>query len=195
MKQGNKTKLRILTVANKLFYHKGFNSTSIGDIVKETGLSKGNITYHFKNKQNILEAIVDMRMKSIQKMFNLWNEKTDTPQERLYLFCDMILKEQDNLLAYGCPMGTLTGELSKDQPSLYQIAIPMFQYFRQWLSQQFLLLKVTPAQADQKALSLLSRAQGIAVITHIFKDKDFLTKEVENLKTFIRKQFNENHNS
>ena len=189
MKQGDKTKIIILDTANTLFYQQGFNATSICHIVNETGISKGNITYHFKNKQAILEGIVENRLTGIDKLLTSWSDSTSSPLHRLMLFCDMLLNEQDNLENYGCPMGTLTGELSKNQASLYQITLPMFKRFQTWLFEQFLLLDSSTEQAEEHAMELLSRVQGIAVITHTFKDKDFLGKAIKKLKDEICERY------
>ena len=195
MKHGNKTKLRILDEANKLFYHQGFNATSISHIVNVTGLSKGNITYHFKNKQEILERIIDNRLMEINELLSSWNKEFISPVDRLVRFCEMLLDEQDNLKHYGCPMGTLTGEFSKSQDTLYQITLPMFQRFQTWLIEQFILLSFSSEQANENALELLSRVQGISVITHVFKDTSFLNREVSKLTTEITSKYDGNHTS
>ena len=189
MKHGNKTKLRILNEANMLFYQQGFNATSFSNIVDATGLSKGNITYHFKNKQAILNGIVESRLADIDDLLIAWNNEFSSPINRLVRFCEMLLDEQDNLKQYGCPMGTLTGEFSKNQPALYQIALPMFKRFQSWLIEQFILLDFSSEQANENSLELLSRVQGIAVITHVFKDKKFLNKEISKLKDEIQNRY------
>lgn len=182
MKQGESTRLHIINVANELFYQQGYSSTSFSDIVDRTGLSKGNITYHFKNKKTILEAIVNKRIADIYKLLKGWDEESNKPEKRLIRFCEMLINEQDNLKDYGCPMGTLTGEFSKNAPELYEITLPMFQCFRDWLNKQYMLLGYSSIDADEKAMELLSRVQGISVITHVFKDKKFLNREIEKLK-------------
>ncbi len=189
MKQGNKTKLRIINEANKLFYQQGFNATSFSNIVDATGLSKGNITYHFKNKQEILSGIVESRLADIDELLTAWNKEFPSPINRLVRFCEMLLDEQDNLKQYGCPMGTLTGELSKNQPALYQLTLPMFKRFQTWLLEQFTLLNFSSEQANENALELLSRVQGITVITHVFKDEKFLNKEISKLKNEIKNRY------
>lgn len=186
MKQGDKTRQEILSAANDLFYHQGYGDTSFSDIVNKTGLSKGNITYHFKNKVSILRAIVDSRITEIDNQFVIWNETIKQPVARLERFYDMLLNEADNLQNFGCPMGTLTGELAKNNPELYEIALPMFIRFREWLTSQFQLLGLTPKKADEQAMEVLVNAQGLSVITHIFKDRIFLEREVKKLKRQLR---------
>ena len=192
MKQGDNTRAHIVDVSNELFYRQGYGNTSFSDIVRRTGLSKGNITYHFKNKKNILEAIVNKRMEDIKQKLHRWNEELSDPLQRLIRFCEMLVSEQEHLKNYGCPIGTLTGEFSKNAPELYQITLPMFRYFRNWLSKQYSILGASSVDADEKAMELLSRAQGISVLTHVFKDQKFLCREVEKLKDTIQSEYSGN---
>ena len=54
------TKEKILNTARQLFYEKGYDSTTIKDIVDGLGgLSKGVIYHHFNSKQEILEAVIE----------------------------------------------------------------------------------------------------------------------------------------
>ncbi|MFD1957087.1 TetR/AcrR family transcriptional regulator [Paenibacillus thailandensis] len=51
---------QILTVALNLFIQKGYEHTSIQDIINELGgLTKGAIYHHFKSKEEILQAVTD----------------------------------------------------------------------------------------------------------------------------------------
>lgn len=185
MKQGEYTKQRITRIANELFYQKGYASTSFSDIQQASKLSKGNITYHFKNKALILQSVVNKRLQDIEAQFDQWQQIMPDPSHRLNRFCDMLLIEQEKLSQFGCPMGTLTGELAKNSPELYPIVIPMFQTFRNWLSGQFESLGFDHIQSDQKAMALLAQVQGIAVMSHVFRDPEFLSVQIDQLKLKI----------
>ena len=53
----------ILDVAGRLFMEKGYEHTSIQDIIDNLGgLSKGAIYHHFKSKEEILDAVTDRIM-------------------------------------------------------------------------------------------------------------------------------------
>lgn len=53
------TVTRILNAAQKLFLQKGYEHTTMQDIVDELGnLSKGAIYHHFKSKEDIIDAVV-----------------------------------------------------------------------------------------------------------------------------------------
>lgn len=185
MKQGDKTKKLILDTSMELFYHKGYSSTSFGDIVEKTALSKGNITYHFKNKQEILKGIVDNHLQNIDSAIQKWENQTSNPKKRLQLFCQMIIDQSGELEKYGCPLGTLTSEFSKHEPELYKITLPMFQKYRNWIAKEYQNAGIDKKQADEKAMSLLSKVQGVAMVTHVFKDKEFLQKEIDKIKKEI----------
>ena len=50
---------KILEISYKLFYDKGYDETSIQDIIDELGMSKGAIYHHFKSKEDILNKICE----------------------------------------------------------------------------------------------------------------------------------------
>ena len=184
MKAGEKTRQRILKESDRLFYTRGYNHTSFGDIVKATGLSKGNITYHFKTKRDILEGIIAMRLAHIRKELEAWEAHTDDPMERLALFCDMIVSHQDEIEAYGCPMGTLTAEFAKSDPELYEVTSVLFLTYKDWLSKQYAAMGAH--NPDEAALCFLSRVQGAAMVAHAFQDRAFLAREIGRVKRICK---------
>ena len=55
------TRRLIVETAAKLFLEKGYEKTSIQDIINNLGgLSKGAIYYHFKSKEEIMYAVADL---------------------------------------------------------------------------------------------------------------------------------------
>lgn len=53
------TKERILQTALRLFNEKGYTQVSMKDIAGHTGMSPGNLAYHFKSKELLLQALYD----------------------------------------------------------------------------------------------------------------------------------------
>jgi TetR/AcrR family acrAB operon transcriptional repressor len=56
---GEESRRRILDAAEELFAEKGFDKTSFVDIAHRSGISRGSIPWHFKNKDGLLLAVVD----------------------------------------------------------------------------------------------------------------------------------------
>ncbi|CAM3614077.1 MULTISPECIES: TetR/AcrR family transcriptional regulator [Paenibacillus] len=62
---------QILTVALNLFMQKGYEQTSIQDIINELGgLTKGAIYHHFKSKEEIWQAVIDHAFKGVDEMLS-----------------------------------------------------------------------------------------------------------------------------
>lgn len=59
VKEAEERKNEILDVAERLFGAKGFDNTSTSDILNEVGIARGTLYYHFKSKEDILDAMID----------------------------------------------------------------------------------------------------------------------------------------
>jgi len=55
----NETYKAILSVSERLFADKGFDATGIDEIAREVGITKSVIYYHFRNKSEIRQVLVD----------------------------------------------------------------------------------------------------------------------------------------
>lgn len=68
---------KILDVSQRLFLEKGYDHTTIQDIVNELGgLSKGAIYHHFKSKEEIMDALGE-RMFVNNNPFEQVKQRTD----------------------------------------------------------------------------------------------------------------------
>lgn len=61
------TKERILNKATQLFNEKGYGSVNLKELAQAIGISRGNLTYHFKNKEILLAAIVKKMWAKIEQ--------------------------------------------------------------------------------------------------------------------------------
>lgn len=76
----HETRKKILEVSKDLFLKKGFDNTSIQDIINELGgLTKGVIYHHFESKQEILQSII---RENNQEILN-YNWRGDTGLEKI----------------------------------------------------------------------------------------------------------------
>ena len=53
------TKSKIAAAATAIFNQQGFGATTLQDIAAELGMSRGNLRYHFRDRDSLLQAIVD----------------------------------------------------------------------------------------------------------------------------------------
>lgn len=61
MRKGDARKEAIIETAERLFYLKGYENTSVQDVLDELKLSKGGFYHHFESKLSLLEAICEKR--------------------------------------------------------------------------------------------------------------------------------------
>ena len=59
VKDAEERRNEILDVAERLFCAKGFDNTSTNDILEEIGIARGTLYYHFKSKEDILDAMIE----------------------------------------------------------------------------------------------------------------------------------------
>ena len=61
IKDADVRKNEILDAAADLFNSDGFDGTTISAIIEKAGIARGTIYYHFKSKEDILDALIDRR--------------------------------------------------------------------------------------------------------------------------------------
>lgn len=59
VKEAAERRNEILDVAERLFCTNGYDDTSTNDILAEIGIARGTLYYHFKSKEDILDAMID----------------------------------------------------------------------------------------------------------------------------------------
>lgn len=79
VKEAEERKNEILDVAEKLFGERGYDATSTNDILKEIGIARGTLYYHFKSKEDILDAMIERMTGSLVVKANEIARKTDVP--------------------------------------------------------------------------------------------------------------------
>lgn len=88
------TKQKILAVARTLFNDYGYNSVSLRDIAKAVGISEGNLTYHFKKKENLIESLLLEAVdtfptgtpQTLEELDAIFKDLQQNVQKNLYFF-------------------------------------------------------------------------------------------------------------
>lgn len=171
------TRDRIVKAADDLFYRQGFEHTSFADIADAVQISRGNFYHYFKTKDEILDAVINERLAKTRMMLERWEVEGETPEDRIRSFIYILIANRSDIRRYGCPVGTLCSELAKLNHSSQGEANKLFTLFRIWLRRQFTLLG-RDADADQLAMHLLARSQGVSTLASAFRDEAFIKQEV-----------------
>lgn len=171
------TRNRIVEAADRLFYRQGFDRTSFADIADAVGISRGNFYYHFKSKDEILDAVIAQRLAGTRTMLQRWEIEGEAPADRIRSFIHMLIANRADIRRYGCPVGSLCSELAKLNHRAHAEANRLFTLLRIWLRLQFERLG-RKSEADALAMHLLAISQGVATLASAFQDESFIEREV-----------------
>lgn len=64
MRKGEKRKKELLNIAYDMFITRGYENTSVDEIIEKAQIAKGTYYYHFQSKEQMLEEVIDMMIGS-----------------------------------------------------------------------------------------------------------------------------------
>ena len=67
IKDADQRKNEILDAAETLFTLKGFDKTSTNEILEAVGIARGTLYYHFKSKEDIMDALIERHTSRLLK--------------------------------------------------------------------------------------------------------------------------------
>ncbi|WP_299956761.1 TetR/AcrR family transcriptional regulator [uncultured Roseobacter sp.] len=178
------TREKIVTSADRLFYERGFEATSFADVAEAVGISRGNFYYHFKTKDQILDAVIERRIKDRHDMLYTWVDDGQSPKQCVASFIGILLMNNKKIRSFGCPVGTLFSELAKLDHPAEPGAREIFDLFRIWLRRRFEDMGRTH-DADALAMHILARSQGAATLANAYPDEPFLEDEVNQMIAWL----------
>lgn len=90
------TKQKILDASKELFNEKGYDNVKMRDISSKLGISVGNLTYHFKKKEDILKVL----METVAPLQD-YDDKVSLNTLNQFIY-DLILSIKDYLFFFTC---------------------------------------------------------------------------------------------
>jgi AcrR family transcriptional regulator len=183
-KTTEKVRQKIIKAADHAFYQKGYNLTSFSDIATESNVPRGNLNYYFKTKNEVLVAVIQYRITEMQEMLLSWENEYKTPLLRLQRYAQIVSNVKNEVIHYGCPMGTLNSELGKAQLELQEIAKEQFLVFEQWIRKQFQEMNCSE-NATELTMRLMVWTQGVATMAYIHHDSRLIQREVKSIISWL----------
>ncbi|BCL79255.1 TetR family transcriptional regulator [Ktedonobacteria bacterium brp13] len=175
---------RLIEAAKVMFYQQGVTSSTLADIAQQAQVPLGNVYYHFRTKDSLVEAVLNTHVQELQAVFASWNCSPDPRQRLLSLLASS--RDQENILArYGCPHGSLCQELDKENSPLVAIASHIFQVYLDWAETQFHQLGLDEQEAKDCAFDLISSLQGAFLLTNSFRSPTMLERKLQRLEAWI----------
>ena len=191
--KGAATRDQILNAASRLIHVQGYQSTSLDDVLRESGVGKGNFYYYFKSKEELGYAIIDRLVRGFVER-TLEPAFADTgrdAQAQIHDFLDRVL---DNLrernCVGGCPIGNLASELSDVHEGFRQQLAEIFVQWRETLARtlrrgQAAARISAECNPDGLAHFLVASLEGAILMSKMTKDITVMEQCVDELKRHL----------
>lgn len=96
-KNNQNTKSKIISAAWKLFYDRGFDNTTIEDIVALSKTSKGSFYHYFEGKDSLLGTLSTLFDEKYEELIPLIEENTDSFEILMYLNRELFLMIENSI--------------------------------------------------------------------------------------------------
>jgi TetR/AcrR family transcriptional regulator, transcriptional repressor for nem operon len=178
---------KIIHAAMELFWLKGYNSTSVADLLSRTQLNSGSLYHVFPSKQDVLIGVLEAYRDGIREMLlePAWGA-VDDPIEKIFALLNgyrTMIVESD--CAYGCPIGSLALELHEPDPRVREL---LAENFEQWTRAVEACLEAAgrrlPPTTDTRALAqfVLTAMEGGVMQARTHRDVAYFDRAVAQLR-------------
>ncbi|HEU5227744.1 MAG TPA: TetR/AcrR family transcriptional regulator [Ktedonobacteraceae bacterium] len=179
---------RLIAAARVRFYQQGVARTTLADIAQEAQVPLGNVYYHFRTKEALLEAVIEEHIQRLQTHFARWDRDIAAPQERLLALLRWEYGGAASLARYGCPYGSLAQEIDKEETPLVNVAVRMLQTYLDWVEQQFRQLDKDEQEAKDLAFDMIAWLQGSILLSASFRSPALLERKLQRMEQWVRSQ-------
>lgn len=127
------TRERLVDIARTLFWEQGYAATGIAEILKKADAGSGSLYYFFRDKEDLLLAVLDWYLENLGKMVvdPVFAGVTD-PIDRVFGILNGYRRQLlATNFAHGCPVGSLAIEVSNSSPTARAKIAANFTQWRQ----------------------------------------------------------------
>ena len=191
--KGAATRDQILNAAARLIHVQGYHSTSLDDVLRESGVGKGNFYYYFKSKEDLGYAIIDRITRGFveRSLGPSFGDAEADPVAQIRAFLDRVLEAQRvrNCVG-GCVMGNLASELSDVHEGFRQRLASLFDTWRTHLADAVRRGQArgqlrADLDAARLAQFLVAGLEGSILLSKVTKDITVMERCVEEMKQHL----------
>ena len=188
--KGEMTKDKILAEAARLIHIKGFEATTINDLVKATGIKKGCLYFHFSGKDELSFAVLEKAKADFFAFLDSLLEGK-TPGDRLNnLFKGLQDAQRDMDFSGGCIFGNTALEMGDKDKNLSAFVRGVFDEITEKVQKVVKAAQVTGQVRKDVPAGILARhivmtIEGGIMLTRLEKCEKPMKDCVDSLRTLI----------
>jgi TetR/AcrR family transcriptional regulator, transcriptional repressor for nem operon len=192
-RDGKSARDAVLRAATRLMHVRGYQNTSLDDVLRESGVGKGNFYYHFRSKEDLGYAILDQLVASfLERTLEPCFSAADTPPlTQIRCFLDRVLEAQrQRKCVGGCAMGNLASELSDVHEGFRE---RLASVFTAWRERMTVALREAQergevvADCEPEAIGhfLVAGLEGAMLLSKVSKDIAVMEQCVIEMKRYL----------
>ncbi|MEZ4708805.1 MAG: TetR/AcrR family transcriptional regulator [Caldilineaceae bacterium] len=186
------TRTNLLDAAMQLMLEKGFTATSVDEICKLAGVTKGSFFYYFGSKEELGNIV----LKHFQQMIGEFMQQGPhraiaDPLARIYAYCDflgaMILQPQT---PKSCLIGNLSQEMAPTNPAIAATCQAIFAWWTELMLVD--LEKAKERYAPQKEIDCRALAEhfivvfeGALILAKAQQDFQVVAQHIGHFKSYL----------
>ena len=184
------TREKLVMTAMQLFAEKGYESTSVADILKTAGVNSGSLYHFFPTKQELLAEVLRWYRDGIERMLlaPAWKGVAD-PIERVFALLKRYrLALTGSGCVYGCLIGNLALELHEPDPAVRELIAANFDAWVDATERCFVEAGARlPRQVDRRALAVftLTAMEGGVMQSRTHRTIEAFDASVAMLRDYI----------
>lgn len=192
-RDGRHTRDVILLSAARLIRIHGYHGTSLDDVLRASGVGKGNFYYHFRSKEELGYAILDGIVTAFleQTLEPCFSDPEESPLAQICCLLDRVLDlQREGNGVGGCPLGNLASELSDVHEGFRARLARVFSAWRDRLASaleeaQRRGLVRGECRPTAVAHFLVASLEGAMLMTKLTKDVEVMAQCVEEMKRHL----------
>jgi TetR/AcrR family transcriptional repressor of nem operon len=192
-REGRSTREAILAAAMELMHVRGYQSTSLDDVLRESGVGKGNFYHYFRSKEDLGYAILDQLVTGFHQrtLEPCFAEADGSRLGQIRCFLDRVLEAQRHSKCVGgCFMGNLACELSDVHEGFRARLASVFTAWRARLTRALVEAQargevVAACRPEPVGHFLVAGLEGAILLTKVSKDIGVLDQCVSELKRYL----------
>src|SRR6266446_8895040 len=190
MSKGELTRREIVKKAAPLFNRKGYEGTSLSDLMQATGLQKGGIYRHFSSKQQLAGEAFDYSWeKAVSGRLDGVNEVPNSVH-RLKKMIDNFVEKREGLVPGGCPLMNTAVESddgnahlrARAQKALQSWTARLSKLIREGIAHRQISSTIHPQKLSQLIIATL---EGALLISRLQKDRQPLHDVRKHLNEYL----------
>ena len=181
---------KVLNASIDLMSTRGFNATTIDEIVKQAGVAKGSVYHSFKSKEELAIASLEIYLQSgLSIIDNGPYKQVNDPVEKALAFLDYLESRSPDLWSHGCLLGSMAIEVGENYPTVMAQIDRMFRRFEKGISDIFapaLVAKdVVGVTSRDLSLHLLAVIEGAIITAKSHAQPQYLQHGIQHFRRYL----------